>query len=158
MDAETFQLEAMQHERLLYRVSWGMLRNNEDCADAIQEALTRAWQKRDSLRNLSSFRPWLVRILTNTCTDMLRKRPKQDCVPIEEDTAIVEQNEDPVPLHEAIDRLSSEQRVVTLLHYLEGYSIKEISDMLGVPSGTVKSRLMYARQRLQTLLQAELEG
>lgn len=158
MDAETFQREALQHERLLYRVSWGMLRNNEDCADAIQETLTRAWQKRDTLRDLKAFRPWLVRILSNTCTDMLRKRPKQDNVPIEEDTVAVEQPESPVPLREAIDRLNAEQRVVTLLHYLEGYSIKDIANMLGVPAGTVKSRLLYARQRLQRLLQDELEG
>lgn len=158
MDADTFQREATQHERLLYRVSWSLLGSNEDCADAIQEALMRAWQKRDSLRNIKAFKAWLVRILTNVCTDMLRKRPKQDCVPIEEDMAVTEDTESPVPLREAIDRLTGEQRAVTLLHYLEGYSIKEISQMLGLPTGTIKSRLLYARQRLQRLLSEEMEG
>ena len=158
MDAVTFQTEAMQYERLLYRISWSMLGSAEDCADAVQEALTRAWQKRDSLRSMDAFRPWLTRILTNTCKDMLRKRKKVRFVPLEEDESVAyEPNMEPMPLEEAVKRLSPEHRAVTLLFYLEGYSIKEIAEMLALPSGTVKSRLMYARRRLQALLREEWE-
>ncbi|MCI5846541.1 MAG: hypothetical protein MRZ98_02705 [Clostridiales bacterium] len=57
MDAVTFQARAMELEKLMYQVSWSMLRNQEDCADAVQEALTRAWQKRDTLKNEERFRP-----------------------------------------------------------------------------------------------------
>lgn len=157
MDAATFQAEALQYERLLYRVSWNMLGNNEDCADAVQEALTRAWQKRDSLRTLAAFRPWLTRILVNTCKDMIRRRKNVQFVPIEDDTATYE-DAAPLPFAEAMGRLSPEQRVTAMLFYLEGYAIKDIARMLGVPAGTVKSRLMYARKRLHALLAEEWEG
>lgn len=152
MDAATFQAEAMKHQRLLWRVSWSILQNNEDCADAVQEALTRAWQHRNHLRNMKAFRSWLVRILSNTCNDMLRKRINQKSIPIEDENMAVEPFHDPVPLKEAIDQLSPVHRTVTVLYYLEGYSIGEIADMLDTPAGTVKSRMMYARKYLRQIL------
>ena len=84
MDANTFQAEAEKYERLMFQISWSMLRNSEDCADAVQETLMRAWQSRDTLRNLRSFRPWITRIMVNTCNTMLRKRLNQRWVPLEE--------------------------------------------------------------------------
>lgn len=157
MDAVTFQAEAMKYQQLLYRISWSILSNNEDCGDAVQEALTRAWQRRGTLRNADAFKPWLTRILSNVCNDMLRKRKKQKFVPIEEATAAYEPEMLPHPVEEALKWLSPEHRTVTLLYYLEGYSIQDISDTLGIPTGTVKSRLMYARRRLQTLMNEEWE-
>lgn len=157
MDAVTFQDEAMKLQRLLYRISWSILSNNEDCADAVQEALTRAWQKRGTLKSMDSFKPWLTRILTNVCNDMLRKRQNRKHVPIEDVPVAYEPDMTPQPFEEALQLLSPEHRTVTLLHYLEGYSIKEIARMLAIPSGTVKSRLMYARQRLKSLLSEEWE-
>ena len=95
MDSVTFQAEAMRLERLMYRVSFSMLRNNDDCADAVQEALTRAWQKRGSLRSMDRFRPWLMRILVNQCNDMLRKHQKRSFFPLREDTVAVEPPQPP---------------------------------------------------------------
>ena len=84
MDAVTFQTEAMRCERLMYHVGYSILHNDQDCADAVQEALTRAWQKHNTLRNPSRFRPWLMKILVNTCRDILRQRQKIRFVPLEE--------------------------------------------------------------------------
>ena len=158
MDAMTFQAEAMRHERLMCRISWSMLGNNEDCADAVQEALTRAWQKRGSLRSMDKFRPWLMRILTNTCNDMLRKRSKHRFVPLEDETVAVEPPKTPIPLREAIDTLKPDMRVVVVLYYLEGYSVEETAEVLDIPTGTVKSRMKHARDRLSVLLREEWEG
>lgn len=157
MDAVTFQQEAMRHERLLYRISYAMLRNNEDCADAIQEALLRAWQHRDSLRRLSAFRPWLCRILVNACNDMLRKRPQVPFAPLTEDIAEARPDHDPLLLRDALDHLSPEQRTCVVLHYLEGWSVREIADALSLPAGTVKTRLMYGRDHLSNMLRDEVE-
>ncbi len=157
MDSVTFQAEAMRMERLMYHVSYSMLRNNDDCADAVQEALTRAWQKRGSLRSMDRFRPWLMRILVNQCNDMLRKHQKRSFFPLAEDTVAVEPPQPPIPLREAIDLLKPEWRVVVTLHYLEGYSVQEIADLLGLPSGTVKTRMRFARMRLSDLLREEWE-
>ncbi|NLO84360.1 MAG: RNA polymerase sigma factor [Clostridiales bacterium] len=159
MDAETFKAEYLHHERLFYRVSYSMLGNNDDCADAIQDTLLRAWERRSTLRNIKAFRPWIMRILTNICTDILRKRSKLVLVPFEESEqqAVMPAPSSPLPLKEAMDQLSPQLRVATLLYYIEGYSVKEIAQMLDVPQGTVKSRLLYARQNLQKLLHEEME-
>ena len=68
VDARTFQTEALKIEKLLYHISYAMLRNESDCEDAVQEALLRAWQKRGTLRDMAAFRSWLCRIVANTCT------------------------------------------------------------------------------------------
>lgn len=158
MDAVTFQTQALALERLMYHVSRSMLRSDADCADAVQEALTRAWQKRATLRSPDSFKPWLMRILVNTCNDMLRRRKHQP-LPVQEEQLAQEAGAgDPLSVREAIDCLKPEWRMVILLYYLEGCTVSEIARMLSIPEGTVKSRLMYARKRLCTLLKEEWEG
>lgn len=157
MDAITFQTEALKYKRLLWRVSWSMLNRPEDCDDAVQEALAKAWQQRETLRSLRSFRPWLVRILMNTCCDMLRKQPRQSTLPLDEETAAIEPFPDAVDLHEAIHRLSASHRTVITLHYLEGYSVAELANMLNTPPGTVKSRLLYARLCLRDMLHESID-
>lgn len=160
VDAVTFQTEAMQHERLMYHISWSMLGNNEDCADAVQDALMRAWQKKATLKSMDKFRPWLMMILTNTCKDMLRKRKKQRFVPLEDAMAVAQQDtqKELLPLMEAIGILKPEMRVVITLYYLEGNSVEEVADILSLPTGTVKSRMSHARKKLSILLQDEWEG
>ncbi len=158
MNAEDFQREAMKLERLLFRISWSILGSSEDCADAIQEALLRAWNKRDTLRSMRSFRPWLAGIVTHVCNDMLRKRIREKLVPLEDTDVAYEPAPEPLPMQEAIDTLTPNHRAAVTLHYLEGYSVKETARLLDIPVGTVKTRLLYARQRLQTLLRDGLEG
>ena len=108
MDAITFQREAMQLEKLMYHVSWSILRSNEDCADAVQEALTRAWQKKHTLRIMDTFKPWLMRILVNQCNDMLRRRKKRSFFPLDEAAQAVAAPEQPLELMDAIGQLSPE--------------------------------------------------
>jgi RNA polymerase sigma-70 factor (ECF subfamily) len=159
LDALTFQTEALKLEKLLYHISWSMLSNAEDCADAVQEALMRAWQKRDTLQNLRAFRPWLTRILYNVCVDILRTRMQLVKEPLDENAVAGPPAEDFGELREALVRLSPEQRVAVVLHYLEGYKLREIAAMLDISLNTVKSRLMYARIYMQQdLLNHEHEG
>ncbi|MBQ2954307.1 MAG: RNA polymerase sigma factor [Clostridia bacterium] len=65
MDAVTFQAEVKRIERLMYRVAWSYLGNNQDVEDAVQDAIVKAWEKRESLRRQEPFKPWLTRILVN---------------------------------------------------------------------------------------------
>lgn len=157
MDAITFQREAMRLEKLMYHVSWSMLRNNDDCADAVQEALTRAWQKKHTLRSMERFKPWLMRILVNQCNDMLRRQKRRSFFPLDEAAESIAAPEEPLELMDAISQLKKEWRVVIVLHYMEGCTVQEISAMTGMPTGTVKARLSAARRRLGTLLNDEWE-
>ncbi len=146
MDIQTFEAEVLQLERLLYKVSWSMLSNQEDCADAVQEALTRAWQKRDTLRNQKAFRGWLVQILHNVCNDMLRKRQKQRSVPMDENAlADLADENNAFTMLELLECLSPDYRTTVVLHYLEGYRVRDIAQMLDTPAGTIKTRLLKAR-------------
>lgn len=150
MDAITFQAEALKLEKLLYHISWSMLGNNEDCADAVQEALLKAWQKRDTLKSRRAFRPWLTRILYNVCVDILRNRKHLMQEALDENDFPVQPPRDADDdLALALRTLSAEQRTAAVLHYIKGYKLREIASMLDISLNTVKSRVMYARVHLK---------
>ena len=90
MEAELFQAEARRIEKLLFRVAWSYLDNDKDVEDAVQDALIKAWEKRNSLRAIRQFKPWMTRILSNQCKDMLCKRKRWSFFPLEKDTSQVE--------------------------------------------------------------------
>ena len=144
---QTFEREVLRHENLLYHVSWSMLSNQEDCADAVQEALTRAWGSRDTLRSEKAFKSWMIQILTNVCKDMLRKRGNQRFIPL--DDSLPAGDFSIYSVIEMLQSLSPEHRLVIVLHHLEGYRVRDIAQMLHIPVGTVKSRLRSARACLQ---------
>lgn len=153
LDALTFQAQVRQMEGLLYRVSMSYLNNVEDAADAVQDALTKAWEKRCSLANQEQFCPWVMRILVNRCKDILRTRKRRSFFPLAEDIISEAMPEPQPPVMEAIQALKPAQRTVVLLRYVDGYTVLEIAQILGIPEGTVKTRLRAARQCLkQTLL------
>ena len=86
LNADEFQAEVRRIEKLLYRVAWSHLGNSQDAEDAVQDALIKAWEKRNTLRDMGQFRPWLARILSNRCKDMLRRRKRFSFYPLEERT------------------------------------------------------------------------
>ena len=73
MDKTFFVQELEAHSGMLYRVAWTILRNDDACQDAMQEAALKAWEKRDSLRDARYFRTWITRILINACYDTHRR-------------------------------------------------------------------------------------
>ena len=161
MDIQTFEEKVLMYERLLYHISWSMLSNQEDCADAVQEALTRAWQNHHTLRNEKAFKSWLVQILTNVCRDMLRKRQKQRYVPLEDDTlATMASDSSGLSVFVMLQSLTPEHRLAVVLYYLEGYRMRDIAQILNIPVGTVKSRLTNARVSLRKTadMKTELQG
>ena len=157
VNAVTFQAEVRRIEKLLYHIAWTHLGNDQDAEDAVQEALIKAWMKRDSLRDEKQFKPWLARILSNQCKDMLRKRKKWSFYPLMEDTAQVEMPPIENPVLEAIQKMKPEYRALMTLYYLDGCSVRELSEITGVPQGTVKTRIRNARKQLSKTLLIEWE-
>ena len=155
MDSHEFaeRVEAMQGA--LYRVAYGLLLNRADCADAVQDALLRAWEKRRTLKDEAFFGTWLTRILINECYAVLRRR--KTALPID---ALPEPaappDADPA-LHDAIARLDEKLRLPIVLYYMEGYAVKDIARMLRLPAGTVKTRLAKARALLRLQLSDEYD-
>ena len=150
MDEQEFEQAVRRLQTRMYRMAVSVLWNDEDAADAIQEAILRAWQKRRSLRRPEAFDVWLMRILLNECRNIQRKIRFQ-AVPLEADVAA---NEAPdFGLREALRRLPEKYRTPLLLHTLDGYPVAEVARMLRVPVSTVRGRVYQARKQLRTLLE-----
>lgn len=149
MTPEFFQTEALRMERAMYRVNYAILRNEADCADAVQDALLRAWEKRDTLKQIKCFQMWMMRILINGCYIELRRRKRLVLCPTTETDNAPEYNSlEAFALMEIIEQLPSVQRSAITLYYMDGYSINDISDLMNTPTGTIKSRLKAGRDKL----------
>jgi RNA polymerase sigma-70 factor (ECF subfamily) len=144
---------------LAYRVARGVLRNTADAEDVAQEALLRAYQNFERLRDRNRFRGWLVRISFRLALDRLRSAKRRELrdalwsepahqppAPTAEDIAVSNQFQG--HLDRALEQLPEKLRLVLLLSAMEGYTIDEIAAMVGVPIGTVKSRIFIARKKL----------
>ena len=153
MDAESFARRVEGMQGTLYRVAYGLLLNRADCADAVQEALMRAWEKRGSLREEAYFETWLTRILINECYSMLRRR--RAALPLDGMPEPAAPPDADPALHDAVARLDEKLRLPVVLHYMEGYGVADIARMLRLPSGTVKTRLARARALLRLQLSDE---
>ena len=151
MNKQTFTARAMVCERRLYRIARTLLRCDADCEDAVQEALLKAWSKRNTLREEQYFETWLVRILINECKTILRRQPV-NTEPLNESLAALAA--DPQVMN-ALMILPEKHRIPVELHYIEGYSIREIAGILRLPEGTVKWRLSRGRILLQQELGEE---
>lgn len=137
----------------LYRVAKGILKDDADCADALQEGITKGYLRLNQLQDPKLFKTWMTRIVMNQCYDMIKKGKKIVLMEsVEDKRNVVDQKKDYYELEEALDQLQEDHRIVITLFYYEDYSISEISEMLEVKEGTVKSRLNRARKRLAELM------
>lgn len=139
-------------ERRLYRIARTMLPQECGCEDAVQEALLRAWDRRETLRQEAYFDTWLIRILINQCKTFYRRRPPE---PAELTEDIPQVTSEETPLLEALMALPRKERVTLELHYIEGYSVAETARILRLPEGTVKWRLKRGRELLKQSLNRE---
>ena len=152
MTKETFTKLVLESERTLYRVSMSMLKNESDCEDAVQTAILTAYEKLDTLKNEKYFKTWLVRILINVCNKQLNH--KKRLVDISDHTGASEPSFDvSVDVKIALENLPVKLREVIVLYYIEDFSVKEIKSILGIPEGTVKSRLSKGRKLLKFSLE-----
>lgn len=156
MDEEQFTNAVRQYQKLLFHIAYSMLHNEQDCADAVQQALLNAWRTSERLRNEQAIKAWLARILVNECNALLRKKARVQLTELRDDLPSPPRA-DNLPLHDALARLSPEMRMPIVLNYLEGFTIAEISRTLRLPTGTIKSRMAKGRRLLSEMLGDEWE-
>ncbi len=159
MTDETYIQKVLDMRETLYRISYGLLSNEQDRYDAVQECLLKAWEKRATLREEGFVKTWVTRILINECHQIGRKRRRvtpMEQVP-ERDAAQAAPPDADLAVHDALLNLPEKLRLPVMLHYMEGYGIKEIAGMLRIPQGTVSTRLRTGRERLRDLLGDEEE-
>ena len=155
------------HARIdaIYRISYAIVRDEADARDSTQETFIAAWRRIRGLRDADRFDAWLQRIAGNAARMTLRTRgrrrvreiPAGDIAAMAaaSDRAATAEPRDADILGAALDRLSLDQRTILVLHHLEGHELTDLAEILGIPLGTVKSRLHTARAALQAALAAE---
>ena len=156
MTKEKFMAEVRASETMLYCVAKSVLKSDADCADAVQEALLIAYEKKNTLKKEKFFRTWLTRILINECYKICNRN--KNIVPYEDymQSGRIEEKKYS-GLYQAVLDLPEELRILVTLYYLEGFSQKEISKILEMREGTIKSRLSRARKMLREKLEGEEE-
>ena len=155
-----FEVQLEEFSRLAFRVAYGVVRHREDAEDIAQDALTKAYRSLRMLRERDRFRAWLVRITWRLAIYHQRtakRRVNREASPPEqspqEDAAeSLATRERSIRLWAAIDALPEKLRIVTVMAGIEEHDLRQVSLLLDLPEGTVKSRLFLARQRLRELL------
>jgi RNA polymerase sigma-70 factor, ECF subfamily len=153
-----FERLLVESSTLAFRVAYGVLRQREDAEDVAQEAFIKAHRNFRRLRDRTRFRAWLVRLTWRLALDRQRtnrRRAHRDtehsrlepAVTTGGDPAIAKERVDHV--WRAIDALPDKLRLPLVLFGIDGHDIGEVSRLLGLPEGTVKSRLFYARERMK---------
>ncbi|MCB9915341.1 MAG: RNA polymerase sigma factor [Planctomycetes bacterium] len=158
-----------------FRVAHSLVGSREDAMDLAQETFLKVFRARDTFRDGEPFLPWFHRILRNTCFSHLRQKGRLKQVSVsamsaEDDDADYELIDEGAPqpgdrlvaeeraaaFHEGLRQLSAKDREILVLRHEEDLSYREIADALGIPQGTVMSRLFHARRRLRERLRASL--
>jgi RNA polymerase sigma-70 factor (ECF subfamily) len=141
----------------VYRLSYAILGNEADARDAAQETFVAAWRQLPRLRDVDRFDAWFQRVAVNAARMTLRARGRRRVreIPAVQVAALVDTAVAPADadrLDAALRHLPLEQREILALHHLDGLPVAELAEILGIPVGTVKSRLHTARQALQRTL------
>lgn len=168
-DESALNLLFLRHRESAYRVAYRLLSHPEDALDAVQDGFVKAMLHLERFEHRSSFKTWLMRVVSNAALDFGRARRRRDQLklaaseqtpaepPGHEPQTLLEGTELRERLDEALRQLPEQQRRTFVLHVDGGLSYREVADALDISLGTVMSRLFYARQKLKTLLADRIE-
>jgi len=155
-DRRAFDELMSAHEDRVFSICLRIMRDREHALDAVQETFVKVFRRADHFTGESAFSTWLYRVAVNTCYDQLRKLKRRHADPLPEtndpidvsagdELTAVELRPD---LQSALERISDEFRAAVILSDLEGLPLADVAEILGVPVGTVKSRVFRARRQL----------
>lgn len=168
-DMTAFEELILKHEKIVYNVALRMMNHSEDAKDISQEVFLKAYRNIANFDERSAFSTWLYRITTNTCIDEMRKRKGKQSYSLEEELEnedgtmqrqIADEGDTPEEsllreerkseILQALENLSAEHKAAVVLRDVKGLSYEEISEILELSLGTVKSRISRARNQLKT--------
>ena len=150
-DNEAFAQLVRKYSPDAYRTAFMVLRDRDEVEDVVQESFLTCYRKIKSFRMESSFKTWMYRIVVSRCYDRLRKLNRENAtlnkitLNSNNENGVINGLESRLDLREVILGLKPEHRLVLTLYYGMDFSVQKVADILGVPAGTVKSRLNSAR-------------
>jgi RNA polymerase sigma-70 factor, ECF subfamily len=151
MDARTFARASEEYAARLYTVAHRLLGNRADAEDAVQRALLKAFEARESYAPRWALSTWLYRVLTNVCIDEMRRRRRVPPEPLPRGRAGTQV--DRVDLTRALATVPREAHVLLALHYVNGLSYRELAAIRGISVNTVKSQLARGKAILKKALE-----
>lgn len=134
----------------LYKIAWSYLYNHEDVEDVFQDTIIKVYENIKKLHKKKYFETWFIRILINECKMKLRKRKREI---LKEEITYEKNHEDNYNFYEDINKLENKFKEVIVLKYISEYTQEEISEILDIPIGTVKSRIYRGLKELRKLMQ-----
>jgi RNA polymerase sigma factor (sigma-70 family) len=155
-DQEAFTNLVKRYKDQVYRHAVGMLGDHMEAEDVSQDAFVKAFYSISKLDHEYAFSSWMIRIVSNLCKDRLKQRGKimlagEEPI-LKAEKMEYDESHVNLSIEEAMNHLTVEHREAILLHDVHGYQYEEISQLVGVPLGTVKSRLFAARLALRKQL------
>src|SRR4051794_24595791 len=173
-DRAALEVLFQRYRQPAYRVAYRLLGNEADALDAVQEGFVKALTHLAGFERRSSFKTWLLRVVSNAALDLGRQRGRRECLSLEaaevrdgdvtlllvpdETAARLDRSELRHLLNQALLTLSEVQRQTFVLHAEAGLSYREVAAVMDISIGTVMSRLFYARQKLRTYLAHKLSS
>ena len=166
-DYRAFEELITQYERLIRHIIGGLVKQDADIDDLVQDILVKVYQRLPSFRHQSKLSTWIGKITYNHCLNYLRRerrKPSFNDFPDFEENVLADNNYEEKPnqqdahaiLHQAIEKLPEPYRLTLNLFHLENMNYDEISEILDIPQGTIKSRLFRARKVLKEILTNKL--
>ncbi|MDF9407949.1 sigma-70 family RNA polymerase sigma factor [Pelotomaculum isophthalicicum JI] len=159
-DSEAFSELTSQYLSYAFRIAFTVLQSQSDAEDLVQESFLVCFRRLAGFRMESSFKTWLTRIVMNLCYDYLRRKRREGAVldkMADWDTAVTEdwtdKSDRSLELRDALRLLSDAHKTVLVMYYEMDLDIKTVAKILGIPVGTVKSRLANARAMLKEVLE-----
>lgn len=150
-----------ENEKRIYKFAYGYVKDQDIALDLVHEAIVKAMQKRETLKNAQYLKTWFYRILINECLDFLRKNKKilffED---VKEDNIIEQMNDfinknEYIDLYDAIDELPPKLKTIVMLRYFEDMKLEEIAKVTKTNLSTIKSRLYKAIEILKLDMKGE---
>jgi RNA polymerase sigma-70 factor (ECF subfamily) len=161
-DEEAFAELIEQYKLSIYKTAKVILKDEDDVCDAIQDTALSIYKNINNLKNEKYFKTWVIRITINKCYDIIAKRRLNDqkVLKVQSNISEIHTGFDSTviikaDLERTLDLLEEDLKTITVLYYYNDLSISEISNILNIPKGTVKSRVFRAREKLYDILSKE---
>lgn len=159
-DKQAFNELIEEHKFKIYKTAKSILKNEDDICDAIQDSLIRAYKGISKLEHNEYFTTWIIRIVINKCYDIAKKNNEKNkkIINISEAKDYELQTYDDYnefELDKILNKLDADLKEITVMFYYDDISVKDISKVLDIPQGTVKSRLARARIKIYEFLSKE---
>ncbi|KAA9022886.1 sigma-70 family RNA polymerase sigma factor [Niallia endozanthoxylica] len=151
-DDKAFLKLYQQYQEDIYRIVYVYVKNQNDALDVVQEVAYLSFKNIHTLKNPEHFKTWLIKIAITCSINLIKKNQKVIQLKPEDEEFIGLEDEDvslSITLQELLEQLNEDEKSVVILKFYEGYSFKEIADLLNIPLGTAKSVLYRALNKLR---------